>query len=376
MKKFAFLFMISITLLLSCEKIEDTTPTPPPAPANLEFTLAVTNVSIFDGNDGKITVNITTGNPPYSYQLGTNPSQSSNVFSGLVAGTYNVTVTDSKQKTLTKSAQVTQPAITPLSFTLSATNVSAWGLSDGKITVTVSSGMAPYTYTVGQTTNTTGIFTGLIAGSYDVVVTDNKQQTGTKSITITQPPRVPVYTKDLIDFTSSSYNKEAISTEVSAYANLLNGTEKFTISFWYNTTNTTSPNKNTAITTARLLSSTNTSQPSLTSDTWIDINTNWIAYGRAKANSFTKDEIRLTSTTAWSGLHHIVVLFDGSKMKMYIDNVLINEVASSINLNINKIYLGGACSNTNYEYNGIMSKIKIYNAAITPEEVDYLFKNK
>lgn len=374
MKKLAFLFMIGIALL-SCEKIEDTPPTPPP-PANVEFTLAVTNVSIFDGNDGKITVNVTTGTPPYSYQLGTNPSQSSNVFSGLIAGTYNVTVTDSKQKTLTKSAQVTQPAITPLSFTLSAANVSAWGLSDGQITVIIASGMAPYTYALGQTTNTTGIFTGLVAGSYDVVVTDNKQQTGTKSITITQPPRVPVYTKDLIDFTSGSYNKEAISAEVSAHVNLLNGTEKFTISFWYNTTNLSTPNKNPAISTAKLLSSTNTISPSLTANTWIDINTKWIAHGRAKANPFTTNEIRLTNNQAWYGLHHIVIMFDGSRMKMYIDNVLINDIPSTINLNINKIYFGGDYDNTNYEYNGVISKIKIYNAAITPAEVDYLFKNK
>jgi len=372
MKKLAFLFLIGIALL-SCEKIEDTPPTPPP-PANVEFTLAVTNVSIFDGNDGKITVNVTTGTPPYSYQLGTNPSQSSNVFSGLIAGTYNVTVTDSKQKTLTKSAQVTQPAITPLSFTLSATNVSAWGLSDGQITVIIASGMAPYTYTLGQTTNTTGIFTGLVAGSYDVVVTDNKQQTGTKSITITQPPRVPVYTKDLIDFTSGSYNKEATSAEVSAHVNLLNGTEKFTISFWYNTATSTLNKNNPTWTTARLLSSDHTDNPAGEATTWIEINKTKIEHGRITSGSSNK--VTLNSTTAWSGLHHIVVMFDGSKIKMYIDNVETTPAESSINLKINKIYFGGHESNTNYVYNGVISKIKIYNAAITPAEVDYLFKNK
>jgi len=294
-------------------------------------------------------VNITSGTPPYSYQLGTNPSQTSNIFS---------------------------------------TNVSAWGLSDGQITVTVTSGMAPYTYKIGETTNTNGVFTNLLAGTYDVVVTDNKQQTGTKSITITQPPRVPVYTKDLIDFTSASYNKETLSTEVSAYVNTLNGTNKFSISFWYNTPTSTLNKNNPTWTSARLLSSDHTSNPSNEATTWIEINnTDYqntdpddpikakIEYGRIKANPLTTDKITLNSRTVWSGLHHIVVIFDGFKIKMYIDNVLINEVSSSISLNINKIYFGGHESNTNYEYNGIISKIKIYNDAITPVEVDYLFKN-
>jgi len=128
-------------------------------------------------------------------------------------------------------------------------------------------------------------------------------------------------------------------------------------------------------TTARLLSSDHTSNPTNEATTWIEINKAKIEYGRIKANPLTTDKVTLNSTTAWSGLHHIVIIFDGSKIKMYIDNVLINEVSSSISLNINKIYFGGHESNTNYEYNGIISKIKIYNDAITPVEVDYLFKN-
>lgn len=375
MKKITFLLLASF-LLFSCEKpeIEDpqgsvTPPTTPPTVVKVDFTAAVSNATVYNGTDGKITITVTSGTAPYTYQLGTGTAQTTNVFSGLTAGSYNVTVIDSKSQTLSKTAEITQPAevILPLAFTLTSINVSAWGLSDGSITTNVTSGMPPYSYSLSNgPTNSTGIFTNLIAGNYTVTVTDSKQQTGNKSIEITQPAKpqpVPIY------MISSVTSK----TEVSGSLNLnfMQVKNSFTISFWYNTPTAQLNKNNPTYTTAQLLSTDHSDNVTGESNTIIEINKVKMQYVRKDLNNV----VTLNSTIAWSGLHHMVVLYDGSNMKMYLDNVLINTVSSNTDLHFNKLYLGGSYANETYNYNGTISKVKFYNGALTPEEIDYLYKN-
>ena len=376
MKKFAFLFVFLISFLLfSCEKpaedlIPPKTETPtPPAVVKVEFTAAASNVTVYNGTDGKITITVTAGTAPYTYQLGTGVAQSTNVFSGLTAGSYNITVADSKSQTLSKTVEITQPVevILPLSFTLTSTNVSAWGLSDGSITTNVTSGMPPYSYSLSNgPTNSTGVFTNLLPGNYTVTVTDNKQQTGNKSIEITQPAKpqpVPVHTINSINS----------KTEITGLdLNFMQNRKSFSISFWYDTP-TSQLNKNKpAYTTAMLLSSDHSQNPSGEAQIYIEINKTRMEYVHSKT---TPDKVTLTSSSAWSNSHHMVVLYDGNNMKMYLDNVLINSTPSTVFLYFNKMYLGGSYQNSDYDYNGTISKVKFYDKALAPDEVDYLYKN-
>ncbi len=93
---------------------------------------------------------------------------------------YSFVITDSNAATCTVTSnvvEVTTPA-TP-TFTEVHTNVTCYAGSDGTITVTPANGVAPYTFVLsGAGANTTGdatgIYTGLPAGSYTVVVTDAK----------------------------------------------------------------------------------------------------------------------------------------------------------------------------------------------------------
>ncbi len=55
---------------------------------------------------------------------------------------------------------------------LSANSVSCFGYSDGSVTATPDGSNPPYTFTLGTTTNTTGVFQNLPAGNYAVVITD------------------------------------------------------------------------------------------------------------------------------------------------------------------------------------------------------------
>ena len=90
----------------------------------------------------------------------------------LAPGTYNVSVTDSKgcHATLSPAIVITQPAPLKLQKPV-ITNGSCSG-GKGSATLAASGGTAPYSFTVGTTTNTTGIFTDLMPGAYSYSVTD------------------------------------------------------------------------------------------------------------------------------------------------------------------------------------------------------------
>lgn len=360
MKKIAFLLLASF-LFFSCEKEFEQSDEVIITTPDLKFTETVTNVSVFGGTDGKISINVTSGMPPYKYKLGNGEFQTASVFENLTVGTYKITVEDGVKKTAFKDIAITQPAevVLPLVFNLSSTNVSAWGLSDGSITTNVTSGMPPYSYSLSNgPTNSTGVFTNLVSGNYTVTVTDSRQQTGSKSILITQPPQpTPIHT-----ISSISGRTEVTGLNL----DFMQNRNSFTISFWYNTP-TDQVSQDPAYSGAWLISTDHSENPVGESQTQVLISKTFIEY--------TRGTQKLTKMgTAWKGLHHVVILYDGSNMKMYQDNELISAV-SSTNLSFNKLYLGGHYIHDYYTYNGVISKVKFYNSALTDSEVDYLYKN-
>lgn len=145
-----------------------------------------TNVSCFGGNTGSLTIGATGGTAPYTFNRGTG-NQSTGLFTGLTAGTYSVTVTDNTGCVTVQSASISQPATALGSTTTSIASVACFGGSTGSFTVAASGGTAPYTFNRGTGAQSTGAFTGLAAGSYNVTITDNNSCTTTRSVTITQP---------------------------------------------------------------------------------------------------------------------------------------------------------------------------------------------
>ena len=110
--------------------------------------------------------------------------QTSATATGLTAGTYTVTVKDSKNCEITKTIEVIQPTI--LTATISSTDVNCNGEANGTATVTPAGGNGSYSYTWsnGQTSATA---TGLTAGTYTVTVKDSKNCEITKTIEVIQP---------------------------------------------------------------------------------------------------------------------------------------------------------------------------------------------
>ncbi|MDO9185737.1 MAG: hypothetical protein Q7W13_06975, partial [Bacteroidia bacterium] len=142
-----------------------------------------TNVSCFGGSNGSASVVATGGTPPYSY-LWSNGQTNTNA-TGLIAGAYTVTTTDSKNCTSIASVTITQPAV--LSANVSQTNVSCYGGNNGSALVsTPSGGTFPYTY-LWSNGQISASITELAIGTYSLTVTDAKGCTVSASATITQP---------------------------------------------------------------------------------------------------------------------------------------------------------------------------------------------
>lgn len=145
-------------------------------------------------NGGSATINVTAtgGTSPYQYSLDGSTYQSSNIFT-VSAGTYTVTVKDSKGTTGYNSVVISEPA--KLSVTATVTNVSCTSNSDGKIIVTATGGISPYMYQMGSGNFQSGnTFFNLTAGKYTVTVKDsNTCIIQSDTINITMPPKQTFY---------------------------------------------------------------------------------------------------------------------------------------------------------------------------------------
>ena len=102
--------------------------------------------------------------------------------SSLSAGTYTVTVLDANQCELIESFTVGNNAGT-LEVSSSATSNENCGNNDGTIDIVSAGGTSPYSY-VWSNGATTEDVTGLVAGTYDVIINDNAGCTITEVFTV------------------------------------------------------------------------------------------------------------------------------------------------------------------------------------------------
>lgn len=119
--------------------------------------------------DGSITLTVSGGVGPYTF-LWAPGGQTTQNLSGLAGGTYDVTVTDSEGCTETLSVTILEPAV--LQVTSSFTPASCNGTCDGSAGVTVSGGVAPYSYTWTPPAGNVPAIANLCGGNYQVVITD------------------------------------------------------------------------------------------------------------------------------------------------------------------------------------------------------------
>lgn len=128
-----------------------------------------TNVTCNNANNGIGIVTVTSGGVlPFTYSW--SPTGGTNATAtGLGAGTYVVTVTDSVGCTKTDSVIITQPP--PLVLDTVVNDIYC-PMFTGNASVTASGGTGPYTYTWSPNVSTTTTASGLTVGTYTVSVSD------------------------------------------------------------------------------------------------------------------------------------------------------------------------------------------------------------
>ncbi|RYY46333.1 MAG: T9SS type B sorting domain-containing protein, partial [Chitinophagaceae bacterium] len=152
--------------------------------SNLTATTTFTNSSCPGASSGTMTVVPTSGVGPYTFLL--NPGAVSNttgVFTGLGPGTYTVTYTD--VNTCNGVATATIGAGTPITASQTSTATSCAGANNGSITVTPTSGTAPYTFALdGGSPQASGSFPGVSSGAHTVLVKDANGCTVSVAVTV------------------------------------------------------------------------------------------------------------------------------------------------------------------------------------------------
>ena len=151
----------------------------------LSATTTSTDATGYGLSNGTATVTPAGGTSPYTYMW--SDGQTTATATGLSAGTYTVVVTDANGCTTTETVVIDEPDDLVANGT-SDNDVSCNGGSDGQVTVSVTGGVSPYTYSWNTTpAQTTQNATGLSAGSYTVTVTDANSNVTTETVTITEP---------------------------------------------------------------------------------------------------------------------------------------------------------------------------------------------
>jgi hypothetical protein len=193
-------------------------------PTALTLTATSTDALCNGSSDGTATSVVNGGTTPYAYNWSNGISTGS--VTGLVVGTYDLTVTDNNLCNATTSVTISEP--TALSLTASSTDALCNGSSDGTAASIVNGGTTPYAYNWSNGTST-GSVTGLVAGTYDLTVTDNNLCNLTTSVTISEPTA--------LSLTASSTDALCNGSSDGAATSVVNGG---TTPYTYNWSNGTS----------------------------------------------------------------------------------------------------------------------------------------
>lgn len=159
-------------------------------PPVLEVNIDVTDVACFGQGDGMATANVTGGVGNYTYQWSN--GQISPTATGLIPGTYSVTVLDANNCETISSADVVEPGLLTADV-VDIADVFCFGEATGGITAGGSGGNPPFQYSLdGIVFQDSPQFTELFAGDYTVFVEDQRGCIATIDATVIEPDQLIV----------------------------------------------------------------------------------------------------------------------------------------------------------------------------------------
>lgn len=146
-------------------------------PTGLSSTFVLTDPICHDGTDGQIVANPLGGTAPYQYAVDGGALQSGNTLTGLSAGNHTITIQDANGCSLDSIKLLNNPpGITIDTLWMHPSNCHA---ANGDLAFTANGSYPIVSYTLDDgvntpQTNTTGEFYNLMAGAYQIFVTDNQ----------------------------------------------------------------------------------------------------------------------------------------------------------------------------------------------------------
>jgi gliding motility-associated-like protein len=173
-------FTVTATDAHGCNKSISQAITEPPV---LTDSISSTNVSCYGANNGTATFYVNGGAPPYTY-LWSNGGSTPTI-TNLNGAIYSVSATDNNGCIAVGAVNIVNPL--PVTLTLTTTNVSCFGASNGQITANVTGGSGTYTYSWSPNVSTGPTVTNAGPGTYIVTVSDVNNCSAVDSVTITQP---------------------------------------------------------------------------------------------------------------------------------------------------------------------------------------------
>lgn len=168
-----------------------------------ELTVTVDTLFISDSRGQDLTISVSGSQGENKYSINNGQTwQNVSLFEGLFAGDYIVRVQDSKGCEAFANVTIHTPVAKGLEIVkIDVVDVSVYGGSDGVITVHAVGGIAPLQYSMDEGTTWTDspVFSGLMAGTYNVMVRDAVGNFSSTGVILTQPDE-KVYALEITDF--------------------------------------------------------------------------------------------------------------------------------------------------------------------------------
>ena len=362
-------------------------------PAPLNITTSQTDVTCNGANDGSVDLTVTGGTTPYDFSWSN--GEITEDLSGLSAGTFEVIITDANGCSATTVVIIDEPA--PLNITTSQTDVTCNGANDGSVDLTVTGGTTPYDFNWSNGAITEDL-SGLSAGTFDVIVTDNNGCT----ITLANQTGCLPPPSNMVSWWPGDGNSNDIQNGNDG--TLQNGATFATglvgQAFSLDGVDDVVSTANNPFSTAQIGSS-----GSL--DAWVNFNSlpplndgafvadieGWVGiiYGKGDVDNAEKLKCRLhdgttktvnTITPQLNQWYHMAVTWDGSTMKCYLDGVLEGSIAAGAIApdNTNRPFsIGGASAFLTGEFSqplaldGLVDEVEVYDRVLSQQEIQSIY---
>jgi|GEM_PF-2718382 len=173
-------------------------------PAAIQANLTRVNNTCRFNTNGVLTLAPSGGTPPYAYAWSNGATTAT--ISGLAAGAYGYTITDSRG--CSRSGGISVLANNPVVGNITVNDVSCHGDAGGAASLVASGGAPPYSYawSNGATSQSVG---NLVAGAYGYTITDSEGCTGSGSFAVQEP--APVWTTFTQQYACFGENNGSVS---------------------------------------------------------------------------------------------------------------------------------------------------------------------